>query len=372
MSNIVYSIPYTGLAREAGDIKKELMAAVESVLDGGRYILGPEVAGFEREFADYCRVKLAAGVGNGTCSLHLVLRCLGVGPGDEVITAPNSFIASASSIALTGARPVFADIRPDGNMDPEQLEAAITPRTKGVMPVHLTGRPARMPEILEIAGQHHLFVVEDAAQAVGARLDGKPVGGWGDTACFSMHPLKNLHTFGDSGMMTTNRQDLFDQMLKARNHGLVNRDRCDSWSFNCKLDEIHAAMLRVQLRYLDAWTETRRQLAFRYNDMLRPYVGVPDEGPGEYCVYQTYVIQVDRRDELRRYLNDNGVEALVHYETPIHLQPAALSLGYSSSDFPMTMSYVSRILSLPLYPSITESQQDRVVELIADFYKDRT
>ena len=369
MSKTAYAIPYTALAKEAGEIKKELLAAVETVLDGGRYILGPEVAAFESEFAGYCQAKFATGVGNGTSSLHLVLRSLGVGAGDEVITAPNSFLASASSIALTGARPVFVDIRPDGNMDPGWLEAAITPCTKALMPVHLTGRPAQMRDILAIARRHHLFVLEDAAQAVGARLDGKPVGGWGDAACFSMHPLKNLHAFGDGGMMTTNNQDLFRRMLQARNHGLVDRERCDFWSFNSRLDEIHAAMLRVQLRYLDVWTEARRRLAFRYNDLLRPYVGVPDEGPGEYCVYQTYVIQAEQRGDLKRYLNDNGVEALVHYETPIHLQPPARALGYSASDFPVTMRYVSRILSLPLYPGMTHAQQDHVVELIASFYK---
>jgi len=370
MNKAPCSIPYTALAREAGEIKKELLAAVERVLDSGRYILGPEVAAFEREFAGYCQTGFAAGVGNGTCSLHLVLRCLGLGAGDEVITAPNSFIASASSIALTGARPVFADIRPDGNMDPERLEAAITPRTKAVIPVHLTGRPARMPDIMTIAKRYNLFVVEDAAQAVGARLNRNPVGGWGDAGCFSLHPLKNLHAFGDGGMMTTNNQDLHDRMLKARNHGLVNRERCDFWSFNSRLDEIHAAMLRVQLRYLDDYTEQRRRLALRYNDMLRPYVGVPDEGPGEYCVYQSYVVQAERRGDLKRYLNDHGVEALVHYETPIHLQPVARALGYSASDFPVTMRYVSRRLSLPLYPSMTRDQQDRIVELIIGFYRD--
>jgi len=181
--------------------------------------------------------------------------------------------------------------------------------------------------------------------------------------------MKNLHAFGDGGMMTTNDQDLFGRMLQARNHGLVDREQCNFWSFNSRLDEIHAAMLRVQLRYLDVWTEARRRLAFRYNDLLRPYVGVPDEGPGEYCVYQTYVIQAERRSDLKRYLNDNGVEALIHYETPIHLQPPARDLGYSASDFPVTMQYVSRILSLPLYPNMTLAQQDRVVELIASFYK---
>lgn len=254
-------------------------------------------------------------------------------------------------------------------MDPQKLKDAITDRTRAILPVHLTGRPAKMKDILEIAQRRNLFVLEDAAQAVGASLDGKRVGSWGHAACFSLHPLKNLHAFGDGGMVTSQDPDLVARLAKSRNHGLANRERCDFWSFNSRLDEIHAAMLRVQMRYLDDYTERRRRLALRYNDLLRPYVGVPDEGPGEYCVYQTYVIQAERRADLKRYLNENGVEALVHYETPIHLQPAAHALGYSASDFPVTMRYVSCILSLPLYPSMTHGQQDRVVELIAGFYK---
>ena len=365
-------MPYTALSQEASDIKADLMKAFEGVLDSGQYILGPEVAAFEREFAEYCQVRWAAGIGNGTSALHLVLRGLGLKEGDEVITAPNSFIASASSIALTGARPVFVDIRPDGNMDPSLIEGAITPRTRAIVPVHLTGRPARMPEILDIARRCGLFVLEDAAQAVGARLDGRPVGGWGDAACFSLHPLKNLHAFGDGGVMTTNNRDIYDGMIKARNHGLVNREQCDFWSFNCRLDEVQAACLRVHLRQLELRTDARRRLACRYNDLLRPYVDVPDEGPGEYCVYQTYVIRAERRDDLKRHLNDNGVEALIHYATPIHLQPAARGLGYAAGDFPVTMRHVDRILSLPLFPSLTHVQQDRVVELIADFYAART
>lgn len=371
MTKAAFDVPYTAFGLEAAPIKQDLMKAVEAVLDGGRYILGPEVVAFEREFAGYCQAKFSVGLGNGTCALHLVLRGLGLQDGDEVITAPNSFIASASSIALAGARPVFVDIRPDGNIDPAQIEAAITPHTKALMPVHLTGRPARMPEILEIAKRHKLFVLEDAAQAVGARLDGRRVGSWGDAACFSLHPLKNLHALGDGGMMTTNNQAVYERMLKARNHGLRNREQCDFWSFNCRLDELQAALLRVQLRYLDAQTETRRRLAFRYNDLLRPYVEVPDEGPGEYCVYQTYVVRAEWRDELKQYLNDHGVEALVHYATPIHLQPASRGLGYCKKDFQATMRHVARILSLPLYPSLTHGQQDRVAELIADFYRAR-
>ena len=364
-----YAVPYSALATEAALVKAELLQAVGSVLDSGRYILGPEVAAFEREFADYCQVKFSAGIANGTCALHLVLRGIGLEAGDEVITAPNSFIASASAISLAGAKPVFVDIGSDGNMDPQKLEAAITKRTRAIIPVHLTGRPAKMKDILNIAQRRDLFVLEDAAQAVGASLHGKRVGSWGHAACFSLHPLKNLHAFGDGGMVTSQDPELLAKLVKSRNHGLANREQCDFWSFNCRLDEVQAAMLRVQLRHLDAWTAARRSLALRYNDLLRPYVEVPDEGPGEHCVFQTYVIKSSKRDDLKRYLNEHGVEALIHYATPIHLQPAAKDLGYSAADFPNTMEHVGKIISLPLYPTLTHAQQDRVVELISSFYQ---
>jgi dTDP-4-amino-4,6-dideoxygalactose transaminase len=364
-----YTIPFTALGAEASPIKIELMRAVEHVLDSGHYVLGPEVAAFEREFAEYCQTKHAAGVANGTCALHLVLRGIGLAGGDEVITAPNSFIASASSIALAGAKPVFVDISDDGNMDPQRLEDAINGRTRAIVPVHLTGRVAKMNDILEIARRHDLFVLEDAAQAVGASLDGKRAGSWGHAACFSLHPLKNLHAIGDGGMVTSQDPDILARLVKSRNHGLANREQCDFWSFNCRLDEIQAAMLRVQLRHLDVWTEVRRNLALRYNDLLRPYVEVPDEGPGEYCVYQTYAVKAERRDALKQYLNEHGVEALTHYATPIHLQPAAKDLGYTASDFPKTMRHVGKILSLPLYPTLAHAQQDRVAELISSFYQ---
>ena len=366
-----WTVPYTGLSDEATILKKDYIAAFEKVLLSGRYIMGPELSAFEQEFAEYCQSPFAVGVATGTDALYLVLHALGLKDGDEVITAPNSFVASASPIALAGAKPVFVDIRSDGNMDAERLEASITPQTKAIMPVHLTGRPAQMPAILEIAKKHNLFVLEDAAQAVGACLNGIRVGSWGDAACFSLHPLKNLRAIGDGGMITTKHQWLYDRLKQARNHGLVNREQCDFWSYNSRLDELQAALLRVQFRHLDAQTEKRRELALRYNELLRPYVIVPDEGSGEYCVYQTYVVLAEFRDDLKKYLNDNGVEALIHYATPIHLQPAAEYLGYSSSDFPNTMKHVNRILSLPLYPSMTHSQQDQVVELISNFYRER-
>jgi dTDP-4-amino-4,6-dideoxygalactose transaminase len=363
-----YSVPYVRLDQAASEIKKELMAAFETVLDSGQYILGPQVSDFEEAFAQRCQVKYATGVANGTCSLHLVLRGIGLDEGDEVITAPNSFIASAATIALVGARPIFVDINPDLNMDPSLIEAAITPRTKAIIPVHLTGRPAPMVEIMDIAKRHDLFVLEDAAQAIDAKLHGKPVGSWGHAACFSLHPLKNLRAIGDGGMMTTNDQSIFDRMMKARNHGLSSRDQCDFWSFNCRLDEVQAAMLQVQLQHMDRWTEERRQLAFRYNELLAPYVDVPIEGPDEYCVYQTYMVQAEHRDALQRHLGENGVQALVHYPTPLHLQPAAKNLGYKAEGFPVTMRASARILSLPLYPGLTHSQQDKVAELTAEFY----
>ena len=364
-----YIVPYIALAADASLIKKELMTAFELVLDSGRYVLGPELEAFEEEFAEFCQTRFACGVSTGTSALHLVLLGLDLQNGDEVITAPNSFVASAATIALAGAKPVFVDICEDGNLDPQKVEDAVTSHTKAIVPVHLTGRPARMAMIMDIARRHDLFVLEDAAQALGASLDGKLVGSWGHAAAFSLHPLKNLHAFGDGGMVTSHNPDLIDRLAKARNHGLKDREKCEFWSLNCRLDEMQAAMLRIQLRRLDAWTETRRSLAFRYNDLLRPYVEVPDEGPGEHCVFQTYVVKADRRDDLKQYLNENGVEALVHYATPIHLQPAARELGYTVSDFPETMRHVGMILSLPLYPTLNHEDQDHVVELVASFYK---
>ena len=362
-------VPYVNLGNETFAKKEELVAAFERVIASGHYVMGPELKLFEQEFASYCGAKRSLGISDGTHALIVALRTLGIKDGDEVITAPNSFIASASSIALAGGKPVFADIGSDGNLDPEEITRAITKRTKVIMPVHLTGRPARMTEILDIAKKHNLFVVEDACQSVGATLNGKRVGSFGDIAAFSLHPLKNLRALGDGGMVTTNNLEFADKMDCERNHGLIGREKCEHWGYNCRLDELQAAFLSIQLKCLDDATEQRRKLAFRYNDLLRSYVEVPDEGPGEHCVYQTYVVKAEKRDELVNYLKSNGIVALVHYSTPIHLQPAAQYLGYSAGDFPNTMKHVDRIVSLPLFPSMTHSQQDRVVELISKFYK---
>ena len=366
-----FAVPYTDFPAQNAGVRDELRGAFDDVLDSGHYIQGPNVAAFEREFADFCEAPYATGVANGTCSLHLVLRAMGVGPGDEVITAPNSFFASAAAISLVGATIVFADVNEDSNIDPDAIEAAITDRTRAIMPVHLTGRPVDMVRIQAIADVHGLGILEDAAQAVGSSFRGQKVGSWGTAASFSLHPLKSLHAFGDAGIVTARDERIISDVALRKNHGLVDRGTCAEWSFNCRLDEVQAALLRVQLRNVDAKIAERRRLAHRYHELLRDYVVVPEEREGEVHTYQTYLIQAGDRDALQAHLRANGVEAIVHYATPLHLQPAAADLGYGPGSFPVTERLSDSILSLPLFPGMTVEQQDRVVAEIAAFYDAR-
>lgn len=362
-----FAVPYTDLSNETGGLLEPLTEAFQRVLHSGRYILGQELSAFESAFASYCGTRFAVGTSSGTAALIVTLRALELPSNAEVITVSNSFVATAAAIELAGAQPIFVDIGADGNIDPKCIEAAITPRTRAIVPVHLTGRPARMPEILAIAKNHGLAVIEDAAQAVGARLENRRVGSFGHAACFSLNPLKNLYAIGDGGIVTTNDQTLYAKIIRARSHGLIDREHCEFFSYNCRLDELQAALLRTQFPLLDARTEARRRLAHRYHQMLAPWVTVPLEGMGEYCVYQSYVIRTERRDELLRYLRENGVEALVHYSTMIHEQQAAHHLPGPIRPLQHTQSQAERILSLPIYPGLTLEHQDRVVELIGTF-----
>ena len=366
-----FAVPYTDFPAQNAGLRDELRGAFDEVLDSGHYIQGPNVAAFEREFAEFCEAPYATGVANGTCSLHLVLRSMGVGPGDEVITAPNSFFASAAAISLVGAKIVLADVNEDSNIDPDAIEAAITDRTRAIMPVHLTGRPVDMVRIQAIADVHGLGILEDAAQAVGSSFRGQKVGSWGTAASFSLHPLKSLHAFGDAGILTSRDERIISDAALRKNHGLVDRGTCAEWSFNCRLDEVQAALLRVQLRKVDAKIAERRRLAHRFHELLRDYVVVPEERDGEIHTYQTYLIQAGDRDALQAHLRANGVEAIIHYATPLHLQPAAADLGYGAGSFPVTERLSDSILSLPLFPGMTAEQQDRVVTEIASFYDAR-
>jgi dTDP-4-amino-4,6-dideoxygalactose transaminase len=361
-------IPYVNLAEQHRRLKTDLLEAAGRVLEHGGFILGEEVAAFESEFAAYCETCHAVGVASGTDAITLSLKALGIGPGDEVITAPNSFLASASAIVLAGARPVFADVRDDFNLDPARVEAAITPRTRAVLAVHLTGRPADMDALSAIAEKHHLALIEDAAQAVGARYGGRRVGSLGVTGCFSLHPLKNLSACGDGGVVTTNDEAIYRHLLKARNHGLRNRDECEFWSPNSRLDALQAALLRVKLRHLDSWTEARRRNAAFYRERLTVAVRVPVELPQEYSVYHTFVIQADRRDDLKLHLEGQGIETKVHYPIAIHMQEAARALGYKPGDFPVTKRQLERILSLPVYPELRPEQLGRIASAVLQFY----
>jgi dTDP-4-amino-4,6-dideoxygalactose transaminase len=361
-------VPYVDFGPTTQSLKADLTSAFERVLDSGKFVLGPEVKKFEQDFADFCGTKYAAGLANGTCSLHLVFKTLGIEEGDEVITAPNSFIATAAAIAQVRAKPVFVDTNLDFNINPEAIEAAITPRTKAIVPVHLTGRVAKMDQILKIAKKHNLIVIEDSAQSVGAEFNGKRAGSFGDAASFSFHPLKNLHAFGDAGIITSNRLEVVEKLNTLKNHGLIDRSTCSQWGLNCRLDEMQAAFLGLQLPELEAWTEERRKIAKFYNETLGKVVIVPTEENNEKHVYQTYVIRSDKRDELKEYLNSKGVEALVHYPVPIHLQPAAKYLNYKNGDFPVVEKLSREILSLPLYPGMPFEFQEIVTSLILDFH----
>ncbi|MBL6962976.1 MAG: DegT/DnrJ/EryC1/StrS family aminotransferase [Bacteroidetes bacterium] len=364
-------VPYIDINAQHIPIKGELLAEVEKILTSGQFILGKAVEEFEKKFAELCQTKYAIGVANGTDALVLAMKVLGIGPGDEVITAPNSFLASASSIVLVGATPVFADVRDDFNIDPQAVRNAITPQTKAIIPVHLTGRPADMDAICEIANEEGIFIIEDAAQAVGATYKDKAVGSIGTMACFSLHPLKNLSASGDGGVITTNDRELKNKLLLLRNHGLKNRDECVEWSLNSRLDEVQAAILNVKLSHLESWNQRRRYLASIYQSTLVDYVVVPKDNEKEKAVYHTFIIQTEKRDDLQAFLFNNEIETKIHYPIPIHLQEAAKELNYRDGSFPVTEKQVQEILSLPIYPELGDDQVHYVCNKIVEFFKER-
>jgi dTDP-4-amino-4,6-dideoxygalactose transaminase/nucleoside-diphosphate-sugar epimerase len=361
-------VPYVDLALQHRALGPEIQEAVARVLEHGQFVLGPEVEAFEERFAAYCGSRFAVGVSNGTDALCLALRALGIGPGDEVITAPNSFLASASCIHLVGARPVFVDVREDYNLDPRLLEGAVTSRTRAILPVHLTGRPADMDPVLEVARRHGLAVVEDASQAVGARYRERSVGTFGRLGCFSLHPLKTLGACGDAGVLVTDDEGLRDWLRLARNHGLRDRDEALLFSGNARLDTLQAAILLVKLRYVDGWIAARRRRAAVYREALAKLVEVPGEAEHEFSVYHTFVVEAEERDALRRFLAERGVETRVHYPLPIHRQRAARDLGLEGC-FPVAEAQARRILSLPIQPELSDAQIERVIAGVCEFYE---
>jgi dTDP-4-amino-4,6-dideoxygalactose transaminase len=362
-------IPFVDLARQFRSIESELTQAFLDVGRSGGYIMGKRLESFESKVADFLGVSHAIGVADGSDALFLILKALGIGPGDEVITASNSFIASAWVVVAVGAKPVFADVCEDLNIDPESISSKITSRTRAIIPVHLTGRPAPMNEINAIAQRYCLYVVEDAAQAIGARYQGRCVGGLGIAAGFSLHPLKNLSVYGDGGLITTNDDDLASKLRILRNHGLRNRDECEVWGFNSRLDTLQAAFAEIKLARLESWNSRCREIAEIYRSNLNAYVQVPIEREWEECVYHNFVIRTDSRDQLMEYMKRNGVDTRVHYPIPIHLQDAAKDLGYRVGDFPRAERYAKTMVSLPIYPELQDDEIDYVLTILRSFFK---
>lgn len=361
-------IPFTGLSKQFLAHENQFLDAFKKIGSSGSYILGDSVLKFEERIAKYCGTSYAIGVANGSDALFLMLKALDIGHGDEVITAANSFIASAWSIVATGATPVFVDVNDDLNISPEAVKAAITKRTKAIMPVHMAGRPANMNALLSIASLNNINIIEDSAQAIGARLNGKPVGSFGVAAGFSMHPLKNLGVYGDGGFITTSNQLINDKIRLLRNHGLENRDKCKIWGYNSRLDELQAAIANIKLDYLDSWNQRNRYIASRYRDELYNYVKVPVDQLNEEPVYHNFIIQLNKRDQLKDFLLKSGIDVKIHYPVPLHLQDCSRELGYKEGDLTNAERLSKEMLSLPIYPELEEWQINYVIERISKFF----
>ncbi len=370
----MYDKPLLDLKAQYKTIKRDVNKAVAKVMEEQSFILGKEVEELEKEIAAYCTTKYAVGVASGTDAIQLALRAAGIGAGDEVITVPFTFIATAEAASNLGARPVFVDIDiKTYNMDPALIESKITARTKAIIPVHLYGQCADMDRILAIAKKHNLKVIEDCAQAIGATYNGKKAGSMGVAGCISFFPSKNLGGFGDGGMVVTNDENIYKQVKLMRVHGSLSKYSHSVIGYNSRLDNLQAAVLRIKLRKLDGWAEKRRENAAYYDkafsglkNIVTPYVA-----PGNVHVYHQYILMVNKaiRDKMIEFLNENGIESRVYYPIPLHIQDCYKGLGYKAGDFPNSENAASGTLALPVYPEMKNSDKKFIVNTIKIFYK---
>lgn len=353
MPNI--TVPYLDLKAQYRSIKPEIDAAIARVVDSCQFVLGPEVNSFEKAFAAYCGGTEAIAVNSGTSALHLALLAAGVGPGDEVITVPFTFAASVAAILYTGARPVLVDIDPcTFTIDPSLIEAAVTPRTKAILPVHLYGQTADMDPIVDIARQHRLVVIEDAAQAHGATYKGRPAGSIGDMACFSFYPAKNLGAYGEGGAITTNNTEFARTVRMLRDWGQDSKYHHSLRGYNYRMEAFQGAILGVKLRHLEEWTAARRTVARKYDELLRNCaLETPQEMPWARHVYHAYTLRAENRDGLQAALAAKGIQTGIHYPIPVHKQPAYADLGYGPGSLPQAERAAQDVLSLPVYPELT-------------------
>jgi dTDP-4-amino-4,6-dideoxygalactose transaminase len=361
-------VPYFDLKKQFSSLREEIREALDRVCSNASFILGDEVGEFEKEFAAYCELKYCVALNSGTSALHLALLALGVKPGDEVITTPNTFIATAEAICYTGARPVFVDIDPKtANLDPDLIELVITERTKAILPVHLYGRPADMKPILEIAQKHGLAVIEDACQAHGARYRGRRVGSIGDAAAFSFYPSKNLSAYGEGGALTTNDAGIAELVRALRNHGQSGPYTHARIGYNYRMEGFQGAVLRVKLKRLEQWNARRKEIAALYRSLLnRAKVEIPPDDPRDDRVYHLFVVYVERRDAVRAALETRGVHTAIYYPCPVPLQPAFAAFGFGPGSFPHAERACERALSMPFFPEMTDEQVQYAAEQLAE------
>ena len=364
-------IPYLDLPAQIRGIRKDLDAAIARTLDNCSFCLGPDVTQFEKDFAGYIGAEHCVGFNSGTSALHVAMLLLGVGPGDEVITTPYTFVATSWAISYVGAKPVYADIDDATfNLDPKLIERAITPRTKAVMPVHLYGHPFNLDPILAICKKHKLPLVEDAAQAHGAKYKGKTVGVFGDISCFSFYPGKNLGACGEGGALLTNNSTFAARARALREHGSTIRYYHDEVGYNYRMEGIQGAVLGVKLKHLDKWISERRRVAKRYTELLAGTpLQLPREAAGDGNAWHLYAVRHPRRDELKKHLETNGIGCALHYPVPLHLQKCYAHLGHKPGDFPVAEKAARECLSLPIYPELTDTQIQRIAEVIKGFFK---
>jgi len=364
-------VPYLDLRAQLKPLRAELDAAIARTLDNCSFCLGPDVAQFEKDFAQFCGAQHALGFNSGTSALHVAMRLLDVGPGDEVITTPYTFIATSWAISYCGARPVYVDIdEATFNLDPKLLEKAITPRTKAVLPVHLYGQPFDVDALAAICKKHNLPFVEDAAQAHGAKYKGKSIGTFGAVSCFSFYPAKNLGACGEGGALVTNDAALAARAKSLREHGSTVRYHHDEVGYNYRLEGIQGAVLGVKLRHLAHWTRERQRVAARYGELLADTpLQLPAVTAGNESAWHLYTVRSPRRDELKKHLDANGIGNAVHYPMPLHLQKAYAHLGYSTGDFPVAEKACREVLSLPMFPELTDAQIQRVAAVVKAFFR---
>jgi len=363
-------IPIIDLVRQHKPLEQELESAFRKVLESGQFILGSEVEEFEKNAANFLKIKYAIGVRNGTDALTIALKALNIGAGDEVITTPFTFFATAETIAMIGAKPVFVDVEDTTlNIDVRKIEEKINSKTKAILPVHIFGQGAKMEEIIEIAKRHQLKVIEDTAQGFGSKRNGKYLGTFGDIGTFSFFPTKNLSCLGDGGLIVTQDDLLYEMGKKLRVHGSSKKYYHDFLGYNSRLDALQAAFLNVKLNYIEKWNERRRGIAKIFDAELKPYVKVPEVDAGNEHIYHQYTIRTDKRDSLSDFLHKKGIATQVHYPVPLHLQPALGYLGYKKGDFPVAERAAKEVLSLPIFPELMDQEVEYIVSSIREYFR---